>query len=264
MKVNLQKFDKFINSPKLSGSIFLVCGAYKTYKDYQNAEPSHKKRFLIKDSVVLSGAALGMLFHSTLANQVVKIKFFDKLSSKMSDYISTKKNIEKPAMYAKEISKNILSNFLSFSSGIIGALGADWLLSKTGFEQPVQQEKVSKTNLEKFAERSSNKNLNIIDPHTKQIMYSRVTDMPQMKIFTTGMIGAQAIDLSKEKELDKRLKYATNCLISNSLVPLFFLSVSSAFTNNLKTKYRIPIIFGSLVGGTMCVNKLVESYNKKR
>ena len=56
-------------------------------------------------------------------------------------------------------------------------------------------------------------------------MYSRVTDMPQMRIFTTGLIGAQALDLAKDREFDKRLQHTTKCMINDSLVPLFFLSI---------------------------------------
>ena len=94
-------------------------------------------------------------------------------------------------------------------------------------------------------------------------MYSRITDMPQMKIFTTGLIGAQAIDLAKEKEFDKRLNHTTRCMVNNSMLPLFFLSTSSTLTKNMRTIYRVPIIFTSLVCGTMLCKKMLNKYVEK-
>lgn len=260
MKVNLQRFDKFINSPKLSGSIFISCGAYKMYQDCKNAEGKHKTKFLVKDGVVLGGAALGMLAHASISQKVLKINFVDKLTSKFSRFIEAKKNIEKPAKYVKEIASEVFSNFLAFSSGIIGALSADYLLSKTGFEQPekiiIEQEK------SKLEQMIDERKIKVLNDETREIVNSRITDMPQMKFFSSSLIGAQAIDLAKEKEADKRLKHTTKCLITNSLLPLFFLSASSVMTNKLKTIYRIPIIFSALVGGTMLTNKYLEKYLK--
>lgn len=260
MKVNLQSFDKFINSPKLSGAIFIGCGAYKMHKDCQNAEGKHKTKFLIKDGVVLGGAALGMLAHSSVSPKILKLKVVDNLTSKFSSLISAKKNIEKPAKYVKEIATEVFSNFLTFASGIIGALGADYLLSKTGFELPEEKNiEIKKTKLEQMWD---DRKLKVLDDETQDIVNSRITDMPQMKIFSSSLIGAQAIDLAKEKEFDKRLKHTTKCLITNSLLPLFFLSASSVMTNKLKTGYRIPIIFSALVGGTMLSNKYLDKYLK--
>lgn len=232
------------------------------YEDCKSAEGKHKTKFLIKDGIVLGGAALGMLGYSTYSGKLLNVKFMDKLTSKMSSYIVAKKNIEKPAKYLKEISKEVFSNFLSFSSGIIGALSADYLLSKTGFEEPEKTIDIrpEKNVIQKLVDENTAK---IIGEDNRDIVYARITDMPQMKVFSSSLIGVQAIDLAKEKEADKRLKHTTKCLISNSLLPLFFLSASSVLTNNLKTLYRIPIIFGSLVGGTILSNKYLEKYLKQ-
>jgi hypothetical protein len=92
-------------------------------------------------------------------------------------------------------------------------------------------------------------------------IYSRVTDMPQLQILTPTLVGSYAVDLSKDLEFRKRLKNTTDCLINNSLIPLFILSTSSALTTGLKKRYRIPIIFTSLVGGTLGINKLQEFYS---
>ena len=68
MNVNINKvFDKFLNSTLLSTSIFLTSGAYRTYQDYKTVDEKYKDKFLVKDCVVLSGAALGMLAHQSSA-----------------------------------------------------------------------------------------------------------------------------------------------------------------------------------------------------
>ena len=150
-----------------------------------------------------------------------------------------------------------------FASGILGALGMDYLLSKTGFEQPNRttiNHVHEKTKIRKYIDNNIEK---IVDKDTKEEMYSRITDMPQMKIFTTGLIGTQAIELAKDKEFDKRLNHTTKCMINDSLLPLFFLSTSSTLTKNMRTIYRVPIIFTSLVGGTMLGKKFLTKYVEK-
>lgn len=238
MKINNQ-VDKFLNSSLLSSSIFIASGIYKTCKDYKTAEPKYKDRFLVKDCVVLSGAALGMLAHHKINNQISRKYGFDK---KMPHFMN-----------------DFLKGFTNFTSGILGALGMDFLLSKSGFEQPEGKVQSQQNKVEKYID----KNIMIIpDEEIKEAVYSRVTDMPKMGIFTSSLIGAYAIDLAKDKEFDKRLKHTTKCLINNSLIPLLLLTTSSALTKSLKTIYRIPIIFSSLVGGTVVINKATEKYIK--
>ena len=265
MKIG-KTFNKIINSPYLSASIFLASGGYKIYDDYKLADDKYKKKFLIKDSVVLSGAALGMLAERSFAQKAYNSKLYHNTIHKVSENIlhfSKIKNIQTYLGYTKSILKNFLSGFALFASGILGALGMDYLLSKTGFEQPnrtTRKHIQEKTKIRRYIDGNIEK---IVDKKTKEEMYSRITDMPQMKIFTTGLIGAQAIDLAKEKEFDKRLNHTTRCMVNNSMLPLFFLSTSSTLTKNMRTIYRVPIIFTSLVGGTMLGKKMLNKYVEK-
>ena len=265
MKIG-KTFNKVINSPYLSGSIFLASGGYKIYDDYKVADDKYKKKFLIKDSVVLSGAALGMLAERGLTNKAHDSKWYHKTIHKASEkilHLSKVKNVQTSLDYTKAILKNFLSSFTLFASGILGALGMDYLLSKTGFEQPnkiTRNHVHEKTKIGKYIDSNIER---IVDKDTKEEMYSRITDMPQMKIFTTGLIGTQAIELAKEKEFDKRLHHTTKCMINDSLLPLFFLSTSSTLTKNMRTIYRVPIIFTSLVGGTMLGKKMLNKYVEK-
>lgn len=255
--------DKIINSPYLSASIFLASGGTKIYRDYTGADEKYKKRFLIKDTVALSGAALGMLAERKLTKKLTKSTFYHKIIHSVSEKIvnaDRAKNIRTSLNYTKEILKNLISGFTLFLSGILGALGMDYLLSKTGFEQPEEISQNSVYEKNKLGLYIDNNISKIVDNETKNEMYQRVTDMPQMRMFTTGLIGAHAIELAKEKEFNKRLHHTTKCMINDSLVPLFFLSVFGTLTQKMRPLYRIPVIFTSLVGGTMTTKRLLAKY----
>ncbi len=259
-------FNKIINSPYLSASFFLASGGYKIYEDYTGADKKYKKKFLIKDTVALTGAALGMLAERSATKKFVKSKFYEKTLHNLSEkivFLHKTKNAQTSVNYTKAIIKNVSSSFTLFASGILGALGMDYLLSKTGFEQPTIETRNHEREMNKVSQYIDNNISKIIDENTKEEMYSRVTDMPQMRIFTTGLIGAQALDLAKDKEFDKRLQHTTKCMINDSLVPLFFLSTSSTLTKKMRSIYRVPIIFTSLVGGTMITKKIINRFGNK-
>ena len=68
-------------------------------------------------------------------------------------------------------------------------------------------------------------------------------------------------DITDDEKYSKQVKNATKYLLLNTMVPLFFFSVSSALTKKLKNIYRFPIMFASLVTGSLLVKNAVE--NKK-
>lgn len=247
--------DKFLNSSSLSASIFLASGVYKTHKDYKNASPKYKKRFLIKDTVVLAGAAAGLITNHAIGNKIVKNKIYEKFVSDISNKINGMK-FGTTINYTKSIVKELIAGFTSTALGVLGALGADYLLSKTNFKQP----KYSKVenNQDKLNVYLENNLVKYADKDTVDVLYSSVTGMPKMKFFSSGLVGMDAIDLAKDIEFDKRLDHTTKYLLNDTLLPLLFLSTSSALTKNMKAIYRIPIIFSSLVGGTLILNKLLE------
>lgn len=253
--------DKFLTSSSLSASIFLASGAYKTHKDYKNATPKYKKRFLIKDSVVLAGTAAGLVAHHAIGKKIVNHRVYEKTVSKITNKIN-KMKFGTSINYTKSIIKELIAGFASTAFGIIGALGADYLLSKTKFKQPKaqhiekKQDKINiylENNLEKYA-----------DKDTVDVIYSSVTEMPKMKFFSTGLVGMDAIDLAKDLEFNKRLENTTKYLLNDTLVPLFLLSVSSALTKNIRPIYRVPLIFSSLAGGTILFNKILDYYTEKK
>ena len=185
-----------------------------------------------------------------------------KLISKLPKNEILANKMSTPMNYAKEIVQNTLTNFSLFASGVCGALIADYLLGKMGFKQP-------KINKEKNSQEISiNKNFDarvekIVGEDVKNAMYERVTDMPQLNMLTSSLVGAAALDLSKETETKTRLKKTTSCLINMSLIPMLLLSSATALTQKLRLRYKIPIIFTSLVGGTVLINRIQEHGIKK-
>lgn len=260
MKYN-PALDKFLNSSSLSASIFLLSGACKTYKDYQEAEPKYKKRFFIKDSVVLIGAAAGLSANYLVSKRVSKSHIYENLITKISNKINNFK-YNSSLKYTQTIVKEIASGLLSTAAGVTGALGADYLLSKTKFKQPkVSEDAPAKNKYSILIDEKLNK---ISDANTRNAIYSSITDMPVMKFASPGLLGAQAIELAKEKELESRFKHTTKYLINDTLFPLFLLSLSSALTKNLKPGIRIPVIFTSLTGGTLMLNKIIDITSKNK
>lgn len=99
---------------------------------------------------------------------------------------------------------------------------------------------------------------NIVDEDTKNNIISNITNMPEMRVFTNTMIGLQSLRITEEKNFKDKLRSTTNSLLKGTLVPMFFLSLASNITKNMKSIYRVPIVFTSLVAGTMVTNKQID------
>ena len=254
--------NKILESSTLSAGIFIASGCYKTYKDYKTASPEYKDRFLVKDCVILSGAALGMFVNQAASNKIMKSKIYNRAINDISKKVNIsgiKNGIKTSLQYTTEIVRELSAGFMSTAAGIIGALSADYLLSKTSFEQPKnipyepEKDKIStyiEDNLAKFT-----------DENTRNVLYTSVSDLPKIKILTSGTIGADAINIAQHKELDKKLQNTTEYLVNDTLVPLIFLSASSTLTKHLKAKLRVPIIFLSLFCGTLTTQKILDKLN---
>jgi len=95
----------------------------------------------------------------------------------------------------------------------------------------------------------------IVDEETQKNILSNITNMPEMRIFNTTMIGLQSFEVAEEKTFRDKLKHTTKSLVTNTLVPMFFLSLASNITKGMKSVYRIPLVFTTMVAGTMLANK---------
>lgn len=258
MKYRNIPLDKFLNSTVLSTTLFITSGCNKTYKDYKNAPKDYKDRFLVKDCLVLSGAALGMFAYQSGSSKLLKSKnctrIFEKLSEKINE-TELKKGVRTSIQYTSEILKDLTSGLISTAMGILGALGMDYLymksISKEVEYKPVVEEK---DRMSMFLDKSLSK---VADKDMRNALYTSVSDIP---IISSGMLGANAIEIARNREFDKRLKHTTGYLINGTLVPLIFLSISSALTRNMKPKFRVPTVFASLFTGTLGLKKCMDKY----
>ncbi len=256
--------NKVLESSTLSAGVFIASGCYKTYKDYKTATPKYKDKFLVKDSLILSGAALGMFAHQAVSNKITRTRLYNKIIDNISKKFNEsgiKRGIKTSLQYTKDIIKDLASGFMSTAAGIIGALSADYLLSKTNFEQPDNSESIEleKSKVSEYIENNLSK---FTDENTRNILYTSVSDLPKIKILSSGMIGADAIEIAQNNKLEKKLEHTTRYLVNDTLVPLIFLSASSALTKRMKAKYRIPVIFLSLFCGTLATQKILDRFSR--
>ena len=258
MKPNI-KLDRFLNSTTLSTSIFITSGCYRTYQDYKNATPKYKDKFLVKDSLVLSGAAFGILAHQAAANKIVNTKIYNsvihRLASKLTQ-VELKQGLQTSIKYSTDIIKDLSRGFFSSASGIIGALGMDYLYSKANKDE-LKYSARNNTGQQVITHYVDGNLAKFTDKTTRDALYSSVTDIP---VISTGMLGYSALDIAKDKEFNARFKHTTGYLINDTLIPLTFLSIANVLTRNMKTLYRIPTIFGSLFAGTLGLRKVMDNH----
>ena len=315
--------------------MFGLTGTYKIFTDYKRAPESEKKNVLLKDTFILAGSATGLAAYSVGRNNFIasplrknSSKFIDKGVEKFKKTrvwhalnTSIGKVIEKPleliTKHSYNIAKDCLDNTLLVASGILGALGVDYLIQVSHSHRNIVEEKTEKEKVKvkvkpeavienemmhtpvakikkshniikrkQKTESTENKNTqpqvnnyvdpvsklkakfkdnvvpqdinNIVNEDTKNNIISNITNMPEMKVFTNTMIGLQSLRITEEKTFKDKLRSTTNSLLKGTLVPMFFLSLASNVTKGMRSIYRVPLVFSSLVAGTMFANKKID------
>lgn len=274
--------NKLLNTRNLEAGIFLLMGGAKTVQDYRSVGEDYKQKILLNDTVVLGSSCAAMvgyraLGHSKFLNKkcfkpIVNavhnkfIKFYNSDFSK-KHFIGKFDNLYNPLHKSLEMSKEIIgsciSNTLMVAAGLFGAIAGDYALTKTGFgihktkklktdEQIIPKQLVQVENFKK-------KKLDtVIDKKIQEEVFWRVLDFPLFNVLTSPFVGLQGLEITDDEKYSKQVKNASKYLLVNSLVPLFFFSLSSALTKKLKNIYRIPIVFTSLMVGTLSVKKLLD------
>lgn len=290
--------NKILDS-KLTGlTVFGVTGIAKLASDYKSAPENNKDFVLLRDGIILGGSAAGVGLYGLMSSRLAKSKIIENTISSCSNKLvnsikktniyQTKlqpiaKKMKKPLTYIGQHAKNVVKycadNTMMLACGILGAVGADYGIRYSHLEKNRKLRKLSQVGEQTFDSLSDyehklrdnlqqsrlNKDLeNVVGSEIKSNIYSRITDLPAMRMFSRTMVGVQGFEVIEEKTFKNRMKHATRCLVSNSVVPLFFMSTATSLTQKMPAIVRAPIIFTSLVGGTMYTNKLISNREKTK
>ncbi len=277
--------NKFLESKATAATVFAVTGLSKLASDYKDAPTDKKHYTLTHDAFVLGVSALGVAGYTFASKKVIKSKGFTKLLNKLKTHIKghiEEKKYSKPAKnvlnYLKEVSTKCLDNTLMLGTGILGAIGADYLVHAVHLDKKLKQKRTLQTEdksfnrindttntlINSFKESGLNKTLdNAVGSEVKNSMYNRIFDFPAMRMFTTSMVGMQGFEVIQEKTLKARMMHTTKCLIANSVVPIFFLSTATSLTKKMNSALRLPLTFATMIFGTMYTNKLIDKHQYK-
>lgn len=287
--------NKVLDSKITGLLVFGVTGSAKMVSDYKKAPDAEKDIVLTRDSLILGGTALAVGAYELSKGKIINNTFLKNKLSVFSNKVKNNKvsatiknginhipdkitkSTAKVITTTGNIIKDCIDNTLMLGFGILGAIGADYAIRYSHIEKNKRLRKLNRltdntfNTIYNYEDRIKNnlKNSRInhdiddkLGSELKSNIYSRVTDLHAMRMFSTTMVGVQGFEVIEEKTFKKRMKHATSCIISNSIIPLFFLSMGTRLTKGLHSVVRAPIIFTSLVGGTMYANKLINNMNK--
>ncbi len=303
----VNSINNVLNSKYTGMAMFATTGAYKVHSDYKQAPKEEKLAVLTRDLTILGGSALGIMAFHKGSTAFGKSKVYSSIKCALktgyekfkntSLYNFVDKNKDKVTKLktwevfstTSSILKDCSSNVLMVGSGILGAIGANYILegahihkkqneiiARKEYNEQLEIKKQSEIGNKKehsrfddFAKRiahnqiTDNINHYVGDETTKNIM-SNITNMPELKIFTNSMIGLQSFDVMQEKTFKDKLKKTTKNLITGTFVPIFYLSLASNLTKQMKNNaLRLPFVFTTMIAGTMLTNKYIEKQSQK-
>lgn len=274
--------NKILNTRNLEAGIFILMGGAKTVQDYRSVGEDYKQKILLNDMVVLGSSCAAMIGYRALSHSnIMRDKFFrptvEFMHKKFIDFCNTdfaKKHLvgkfdslyhplHKPLEMSKEIIGTCISNTLMVASGLFGAIAGDYALTKIGFgihrtKNLKTEENTKPSQLVMVENFKKNKVDTVIDKRIQEEAFWRVLDFPAFNVLTSPFVGLQGLEITDDEKYSKQVKNASKSLLVNSLVPLFFFSLSSALTKKLKNIYRIPIMFASLLTGTLAVKSFLD------
>ena len=266
-------------------------GTAKTVHDYRSVGEDYKRNILFNDVAVLAASSAGMLGYKalgknkTLHEKIFKpaVEFFNNKFQKFAATDFYKKNLagrfdtlykplHTPIEYSKNIIASCISNTAMVGCGLFSAILADYALNKHGLaihklnslveedkkmvniKPPKQIEQV-----EKFMKKKVD---NVVGKDIQQEMLWRITDFKVFNPFNSAFVGLAGLNITDNEKYSKQVKKATKYLIFNTMIPLFFFSVSSALTKKMKNIYRFPIMFASLVSASLLVKHAIEKMKR--
>ena len=260
MNVNFSRLNKLITHPSLlAPTVFIGIGASKTFGDYQKSPSHQKKQTLAKDVAILTGSVLGFALMNPLTSKLCT-KSFLPLSNK---FLHSMEYVLKQSVSA------VLNTFM----GVTGAVCANTLMQKYVLNKKFFCPPPVNIDENPDFQKANNtfKNFITITPNvaTKAAnrMLTNISDIPAMKVFSAPMIALTGFSIANTEGLRNKVKRTTNEILANSLIPTFFVSVTSLLVGNKKNIIKIPALLASLglgsLTGMIVADKSQKSIERK-
>ncbi len=219
--------------------------------------------------------------------------FKNKVKPKLKGFLETSdaaKNAVKTSLthLEKAVNECFDAGFTALVS-IFAAFGGSALVSKYLFKKHVkdtkapketkapqnQQDKTEpakKTNAEKIASKDLKENVfnNYLDKlntdtvkNSADTLFSSFALLPSLRSMDLPITAVEGFNISKEKDMKKRIKKTSYSLIAHTLVPTFVISMATALTGNLQKRLRIPIIAVAALAGVK-IGSVVGNHIEKK
>lgn len=249
--MNVKKISTILSKPSvLAPTVFLAVGSGKTVMDYNNSTPQRKKRTLVKDTVILTGSAVGFMLARPLSQSLCRLGSLNGTILKNTEYVITQS-------FAAAI--NTLA-------GIAGAVGANrlaykYILNKPSFQ--IKTEEQSKGPDSPIG--LNNKVFSRFEYVNKPAVETAnaILSLPNMNYFYAPMVALTGMSVAKTKGNNNQIKRAAKEVIANSLIPTFLVSAVSLFVHNKNNYVKYPALLSALVVGSYAGNKIAEKYEDK-
>lgn len=264
---------------------------YKKAKTEEKRHTLIKDAVILSASALGYGASYAIVKHTPNIKIVDKgVEALSKLFKRESKNSGQKRNIiHRSFNRVEEAIKECLKAGAITLGSISAALGANELVSKYVFKKhketllkqqktapndtpnkPAQNPKEEtsavekgldgvtheKKAFEKFIGKTKNNDyLSYIntefskDPANK--VFASFSFLSVMRVLDFPMTAVAGFDISKEKDMKKRIKRTSYSLISNIFVPTFFVSIASAMVKNQKNKIKIPVLAAATLAGIL-------------
>ena len=256
--MNVRKVTNFLSKPSiLAPTVFLAVGTGKTFLDYEKAKPEKKRRTLIKDAAILSGAAAGFMLLNPLSRKICKNNPINNSLIKNTKYILSQS----------------CAAVINTLAGILGAVFANklvykFVLNKPYFNTPTEKDTIKPNNVNDifynlfFTESGVFNKFNYINKPAKQTA-GAILSLPNMSYFSAPLVALTGMSIAKEEGYNKQMKLTAKELIANCLVPTFLVSTISILVFNKKNYIKYPALLAGLIAGSYAGNKLAEKYQDK-
>ncbi len=276
-----------LNQALLTGTILIGAGAYKTWKDYNEAPQGQKKRILVRNTTALGTAALAVFSADKFLSRRFSSETLQDYSHKISSAILNNKIVKKLSgklLPTKELQplrfealSDVIANctkdvILTASAGLAG-IGAGYLVDKIVYRKKIKEvqnpveaaptlpkqflpTKVDNLLKNQYVTKIANeKTKNLFMNATKVFEAAGFIQNP----FDMPSVVLGSLDMAKEKNLQKIVEQSASGIVAEALIPTLCISVANSLTKNKSWMVKIPAIAGSFYAGNFVGEKVGDA-----